>query len=223
MGETRDVVKEWSAAMRLNHWSMALSILVLIITGFYIATPFSIPQGETVNKFFMGNVRFVHTLFGLFLTFIFIWRVYLAFFSKFHADWKDFFAFTDWPNTVKQLKFYALISKEPAEHKYLYGPMQSLAYAALLIMVLLIVISGLILMGAGYHAGFTAMVYSWLKPVENMVGGLAIVRWIHHILTWCFILFILVHVYMVFWYDALFKEGIVSSMIGGNLFKKSGH
>ena len=223
MGDTRNAVKEWTVAMRLNHWGMVLSVLLLIVTGFYIAAPFSILQGETINKFFMGNVRFVHTLFGLFLTFLFIWRVYLAFFSRFHADWKDFFAFTDWPNTIKQLKFYALISKEPAEHKYLYGPMQSLAYGALLVMVFLIVISGLILMGAGYHAGFTAMAYAALKPVENLVGGLAIVRWIHHILVWLFILFILAHVYMVFWYDIIFKEGIVSSMIGGNLFRKSGH
>ena len=221
MADTRNVVKEWSVAMRLNHWIMVFAVVVLIISGFYIANPVSILQGETGNKFFMGNVRFVHCLFGLFLTFIFIWRIYLAFFSRFHADWKDFLAFTDWRNTFKQLKFYALISKEPAEHKYLYGPMQAISYAVLLVMVFLIVITGLILLGAGYHAGFTAMAYAALKPVENMLGGLAIVRWIHHILVWCFILFIIMHVYMVFWYDVLFKEGIVSSMIGGNLFKKS--
>ncbi|MDR0476833.1 MAG: Ni/Fe-hydrogenase, b-type cytochrome subunit, partial [Desulfobulbaceae bacterium] len=168
MGDTRNVVKEWSAAMRLNHWSMVLSIVVLIVTGLYIANPFSILHGETASKFFVGNVRFVHILFGIILTFIFIWRVYLAFFSRFHADWKDFFAFTDWPNTFKQLKFYALVSREPAHHKYIYGPMQSVAYAGLLVMVLLIVITGLILMGTGYHGGFTAIVYSGLKPVENL-------------------------------------------------------
>jgi Ni/Fe-hydrogenase 1 B-type cytochrome subunit len=223
MEDTRHVVKEWTVAMRLNHWSMAFSILVLIVTGFYIAEPFSILHGETVTKFFMGDVRFVHILFGIFLTFIFIWRVYLAFFSKFHADWKDFFAFTDWPNTIKQLKFYALISKEPAEHKFLYGPMQSIAYGGLMVMVLFIVLTGLILMGAGYHAGFTAIVYVFVKPLENLMGGLAIVRWIHHILTWAFILFIAVHVYMAFWYDVIFKEGTVSSMISGSLFKKAKH
>lgn len=31
-------VKEWSVAIRLNHWAMALSIFILIVTGFYIAT-----------------------------------------------------------------------------------------------------------------------------------------------------------------------------------------
>ncbi len=32
--------KEWSISMRINHWLMAISIFVLIPTGFYIADPF---------------------------------------------------------------------------------------------------------------------------------------------------------------------------------------
>ena len=219
--DTRQPIKEWSVPIRINHWGMVISIFILIATGFYIAGPFTVYEGETVKKFFMGDVRFVHILFGIFLSFIFIWRVYLAFFSKFHADWKDFFAFTDWPNTVKQLKFYALVSKEPAEHKYLYGPMQSLAYGGLMVMILFIVLTGVILMGAGYHAGLTALIYKIVKPFENLMGGLAMVRWIHHILTWCFILFIVVHIYMAFWYDVMFRQGTVSSMISGIVYKKN--
>jgi Ni/Fe-hydrogenase 1 B-type cytochrome subunit len=219
--DTRQPIKEWSVPIRINHWGMVISIFALIVTGFYIAGPFTVYEGETAKKFFMGDVRFVHILFGVFLSFIFIWRVYLAFFSKFHADWKDFFAFTDWPNTVKQLKFYALVSKEPAEHKYLYGPMQSLAYGGLMVMILFIVLTGVILMGAGYHAGLTGLIYKIVKPFENLVGGLAMVRWIHHILTWCFILFIVVHIYMAFWYDVMFRQGTVSSMISGIVYKKN--
>ena len=219
--DTRQPIKEWSVPIRINHWGMVISIFILIVTGFYIAGPFTVYEGETVKKFFMGDVRFIHILFGVFLSFIFIWRVYLAFFSKFHADWKDFFAFTDWPNTVKQLKFYALVSKEPAEHKYLYGPMQSLAYGGLMVMILFIVLTGVILMGAGYHAGLTALIYKIVKPFENLVGGLAMVRWIHHILTWCFVLFVVVHIYMAFWYDVMFRQGTVSSMISGIVYKKN--
>jgi Ni/Fe-hydrogenase 1 B-type cytochrome subunit len=219
--DTRQPIKEWSVPIRINHWGMVISIFILIATGFYIAGPFTVYEGETVKKFFMGDVRFVHILFGVFLSFIFIWRVYLAFFSKFHADWKDFFAFTDWPNTVKQVKFYALVSKEPAEHKYLYGPMQSLAYGGLMVMILFIVLTGVILMGAGYHAGLTGLIYKIVKPFENLVGGLAMVRWIHHILTWCFILFVVVHIYMAFWYDVMFRQGTVSSMISGIVYKKN--
>ncbi|MDQ5986759.1 MAG: Ni/Fe-hydrogenase 1 B-type cytochrome subunit [Syntrophus sp. SKADARSKE-3] len=213
--------KEWTVAIRYNHWIMAFSIFVLIVTGFYIANPFTILTGETVYKFFMGDMRVVHVFFGIILTFIFVWRIYLAFFSKFHADWKDFFAWTNIPNTIKQVKFYALVSKEPAEHTHLYGPLQSIAYAGLLFLVFLIVLTGLILMGAGYHAGWTAIVYGIVKPFETIMGGLAIVRLIHHILTWCFVLFIIAHVYMAFWYDVVFKEGTVSSMISGMVFRKN--
>jgi Ni/Fe-hydrogenase 1 B-type cytochrome subunit len=215
-------VKEWSAAIMINHWAMALSIFVLIVTGFYIADPCTIYQGETVDKFFVGNIRYVHILFGIFLMFIFIWRLYLAFFSKFHADWKDFFAWLDFECTWDQIKFYLLIKKDPPEHCALYGPMQSLAYSGLFFMIFVILVTGLILMGAGYHAGMTAFLYKLFKPVENMLGGLAIVRYVHHIFTWFFILFIIVHVYMAFWYDAILKEGTVSSMISGVLFEKEG-
>jgi Ni/Fe-hydrogenase 1 B-type cytochrome subunit len=207
-------------AIRINHWAMAISIFLLIATGFYIADPFVVGKGETVNKFLMGNMRFIHIFFGMVLFFLFLWRIYLAFFSKFHADWKDFFAFMDIKATIKQIKFYLLIEKEAPEHKWLYGPLQSLAYAGLLFMVLVIVVTGLILMGAGYHAGLTALLYKLVKPVQNMMGGLATVRYIHHIFTWFFILFIVVHMYMAFWYDAILQRGTISSMISGKVFKR---
>ena len=212
--------KEWSVVMRINHWAMAVSIFVLIVTGFYIATPFTVSSGETTGKFLMGNIRFAHLLFGVFLVFLFIWRVYLAFFSRFHADWKDFFAWADIKMTIDQIKFYLLLKKEGPDYKTLYGPMQSLAYIGLFFMVFVICVTGLILMGAGYHAGFTAIAYKILRPVENLLGGLAVVRYIHHIFTWLFILFIVVHIYMAFWYDAVLKKGTVSSMISGVIFKK---
>ena len=213
--------QEWSVALRINHWVMATSIFILIATGLYIARPFTVAHGETVNKFFMGNVRFVHLLFGVILMFIFIQRVYLAFFSRFHADWKDFFAWTKLGNFWKQIKFYTLISKEPPAHTHLYGPLQSLAYAGLLFMLFLMVMTGLILTGAGYHGGLLGFVYSILRPVETLLGGLVMVRYFHHVLTWCFILFIVVHVYMAFWYDIILKEGTISSMVSGRVFRRS--
>jgi len=214
---------DWSVSIRLNHWMTAVAILILIGTGFFIAEPFTVSAGETAEKFLVGQVRFWHTLFGVFLVFLFLWRVYLAFFSRFHADWNHFLAWTDWRNFVKQIKFYLLISRERPEHVYLYGPLQSLAYIGLFGMVFLISLTGLILLGAGYHAGWTAFVYGMVKPIENVLGGLANVRWFHHILTWCFVLFILVHVYMAFWYEAIFQEGTISSMVSGKLFRGNSH
>lgn len=212
--------KEWSVAMRLNHWLTALSIFVLIPTGFYIADPFILALGRTVDKSLMGDVRFWHIGFGILLCGLFFWRLYLAFFSRFHADWKDFLAWTNWQNTVKQIRFYLLISKEPPEHTHLYGPLQSLAYAGLFCMVLLIGVTGVILIGSG-NATLISLFRPAVKPIVHWMGGLAMIRWFHHILTWGFVLFIAVHIYMAFWYDIIFREGTVSSMISGWVFRRT--
>ena len=170
---------------------MALSIFVLIATGFYIADPFTVYPGETVDKFFMGDVRFWHILFGVILGFLFVWRIYLAFFSRFQADWKDFFAWTNWKNTIKQVAFLPARSRRSRRSTPIStarcSPWPTRASCC---MVFLILLTGLILMGAGYDAGLTAFVYMLVKPLENWMGGLATVRWIHHILMWGFILFI---------------------------------
>lgn len=212
---------EWSVAIRLNHWATVISIGILIVTGFYIADPFTVSAGETVHKFLMGDIRFCHIFFGIVLVFLFLWRVYLAFFSRFHADWRDFFAWTDTKSFINQAKIYLLISRERPDHRYLYGPPQSLAYGGVLLLLFLIVLTGLTLFGAGYQAGWTSLIYTLVKPFENLVGGLAMVRWIHHILMWCLILFIVVHVYMAFWDDAVFQEGLISSMVSGKVFRKN--
>jgi Ni/Fe-hydrogenase 1 B-type cytochrome subunit len=213
--------REWSAAVRLNHWLTAVCIFFLIGTGLYIADPFTISKGETVGKMFMGDVRFWHILFGMSIGLLFVWRFYLSFFTTFYPDWKDFLAWTDWKNLNRQVRFYLLLSKEPPEHNHLYDPLQALAYAAYLAMLFLLVLTGTIMMGAGYGTGITALVYKVVKPVENWMGGLAMVRWIHHILMWGVILFMAVHINMALLHDYLFKEGTVSSMISGTVFHRS--
>ncbi|MDA8123618.1 MAG: Ni/Fe-hydrogenase, b-type cytochrome subunit [Deltaproteobacteria bacterium] len=213
--------KEWSAALRWNHWLMALVIVALIPTGVYIAAPFTVYPGDTVNKMFMGEVRFWHILCGVLLGFLSIWRLYLAFFSRFHADWRDFSACLNPKDAFRQACYYAYLSRKAPGNHQLYGPLQAGAYVTLFLMILLILLTGLILMGAGYDAGLTAFVYMLLKPLENWLGGLSTVRWLHHILMWGFILFIVIHVYMAVWYDITFKEGRISSMVSGIMFRQS--
>lgn len=218
--DTRVAIKEWSLTLRINHWLMAASIALLTVTGFYIADPFTVSAGETSGKFLMGYARYVHLSAGFTLTFVLFWRIYLAFFSTFHADWKDFFAWTDLRNLLRQIKFYLFISEREPEHDYLYGPLQSIAYAGVLFLLLVMVLTGLILAGAEYRGGVTSWAWFFVRPIDDLLGGLAVTRSIHHIFTWLITIFVVVHVYMAFWYDAVLKEGTVSSMIGGRVFRK---
>lgn len=211
--------KKWSATIRINHWVTVLSILILIGTGLYIARPFAASAGDTADKYLMGYMRFFHILFGMLLSFAFIWRVYLAFFSRFKADWKDFFAFLDFKNLVKQIKFYLLLSDEAPEEKYVYLPMQSLAYLGIMFMILAIIVTGFVLTGSGFDKGLVGFIYIFVKPLQTMLG-LATVKFLHHIMMWFFILYLIVHVYMALWTNAVKKDGTLFSMINGMMLEK---
>ena len=213
--------KEWLVSIRLIHWSMVSSVFMLLASGFYIAYPISFGAGATADKFCMGNIRTLHTFFGVFLTFLMIWRAYLGLFAKFHARWSDLLAWINIHNLIRQVKFYLLISDKKPKHEYQYGPLQSLAYSGLILLQITIILTGLIMVGANYHAGLSAIAGNLLKPIEIAMGGLAGVRLIHHIIAWGFILFIMVHVYMAIWVDIVYKEGTISSMISGRVFRKA--
>jgi Ni/Fe-hydrogenase 1 B-type cytochrome subunit len=54
--------------------------------------------------------------------------------------------------------------------------------------------------------------FSWIVPL--MGGDFAVRQW-HHLMMWFFVVFSLVHVYLVFYHDYVEGRGVTSSMVGG--------
>ena len=54
--------------------------------------------------------------------------------------------------------------------------------------------------------------FAWIVP---LMGGDFRVRQWHHAMMWFFILFAIVHVYLVFYHDYIEGRGTTSSMVGG--------
>ena len=50
----------WEWPIRAMHWAAALSIVVLVVTGFYIGQPYFFTHGEASKHFLMGWMRFLH-------------------------------------------------------------------------------------------------------------------------------------------------------------------
>ncbi len=88
-------------------------------------------------------------------------------------------------------------------------------------MLLVLVVTGLILPGWITAAASSGPSY-WLLSCRCRISsaGWQTIRFIHHMFTWLVILFVVVHVYMAFWYDVVFKEGTISSMVSGRVFRK---
>ena len=67
-------------------------------------------------------------------------------------------------------------------------------------------------MYAAMSKSFLPQMFSWIVP---LLGGDMHVRQIHHITMWGFIIFAMIHMYLVFYHDYIERRGVTSSMIGG--------
>lgn len=208
---------EFSSWLRITHWVRALAIVVLTVSGFYIAYPFIAPAqsgGEPVN-FLNALFRAWHIIFGFLLIAVTIGKFYLFFFDRQskieRVSVKDFLSPTMW---VKQIKYYMLIGKHP-HGKGVYNPLQFLAYVGVYVSIFVISLTGLILYIHVFHEGLGGALYDVLRPVEVMLGGLAWVRELHHIFMWIFIIFLPVHVYLAIFNSVYGKSGAMDSIFSG--------
>ena len=207
---------EFAASYRWQHWIRALSIVVLIVTGFYIAVPFLTPAvNADPTNFMQALVRTWHIIFGFVLISVIIFKSYLFIFGRKNSMERK--AIKDVLNPmiwIKQIGYYLLISKHP-KLSGVYNPIQFMAYVTLYAMVFTLIITGLIMYVHDFHQGLGGFLYDPMKSIEVMMGGLANVRVIHHILTWGIMLFVLGHVYMAI-YSAVFgKEGGMDAIFSG--------
>lgn len=203
----------YTGANRLLHWLRAITITILTVTGFYLASPFLSP-GSSSDDLLYAKWGVVHYTTGFVLIAAAMLRIYLFFFGKNHEgetrSLKDVLSLKSW---IIQLKSYFFIGE--LQKKGIYGPLQFATYFMIMVMVILTVLTGLILYSNVYHQGLGGMIYEPLSYVAKWMGGLAQVRLIHHITMWGFIIFVPIHVYMVIWSAIRFKHNALDVMFTG--------
>jgi Ni/Fe-hydrogenase 1 B-type cytochrome subunit len=61
------------------------------------------------------------------------------------------------------------------------------------------------------HAGFSKL-FAWIVP---LLGVDLMIRQIHYVPMWGFIIFAMINIYLVVYHDYIERRGVSSSMIGG--------
>ena len=92
-----------------------------------------------------------------------------------------------------------------------HNSLASLIYFITFLIFLLQCLTGFGMYSAMSQSAFPKL-FAWFVP---LLGGDMMVRQIHHVLMWTFIIFAIVHVYLVFYHDYIERRGVTSSMIGG--------
>lgn len=204
----------FSLAVRIFHWVNALCITVLITTGLIMANPPAIMQGHEASfGYWFGTVRFIHFASAYIFTATFAVRIYLLFFGNKYERWQNLV-----PTGKKFFKELWEVIKidvflKPNKTHFVIGhnALAGFSYFVLFVSMLVMVLTGFALY-SDMSMSFFPKLFTWIGPI---LGGDIMVRIVHHVFTWIFILFIIIHVYLVFYHDYVEGHGEISSMGGG--------
>jgi len=206
----------WHWPVRAMHWVAAISIVTLALTGFYIGRPYFMGT-STQSSFTLQWVRLVHFSAAAVLVATAIVRVYWLIAGNRFERLPALFPVRarDWVNLWRMIKYYLMIHPERAPRYLGHNPLQQIFYTITYLVAALMVVTGFIMFGQASPDGLIMHTFGRLAPV---LGGLQMVRVIHHVATWYFPLFVIAHVYLTIRADLLERSGTMSSMVSGGRF-----
>lgn len=204
----------WELPVRFYHWINVVTIVALCITGYLIGNPPGImSSSEASGQYIFGTIRFLHFTAAYLFVFNFVFRIYWGFVGNKYASWKNFIPHSRrfWKDIVDVLRIDVLLAPGKEHMAVGHNAMAGFVYFIFFLVSLVMVFTGF---------GLYASMSTWWLPqlfawVPGLVGGDFILRDYHHALMYFFIVFTLVHVYLVFYHDYVEGRGEISSMAGG--------
>jgi Ni/Fe-hydrogenase 1 B-type cytochrome subunit len=206
----------YEAPVRLWHWTNALAITVLAVTGYFIGSPPPTMPGEASANFLFGYIRFAHFAAGYILAIGFFCRIVWAFFGNKYSRQIFYLPVWEgrwWRGVVRELKWYLFLSKEP----YKYIGHNPLAHTAMFLMFTLFTLGMIITGFALYSEGtgrdsWQAKVFGW---VFDFFPNSQDVHTYHHLGMWVIVIFALIHIYAAIREDIMSRQTMISTMISG--------
>lgn len=206
----------WELPVRLAHWSLFFSILILSGTGYYIGHPFISVSGPARDHFVMGTVRIVHLYTAIVFALAVLVRIYWMFAGNGYARLTQLVplgaerirSFWD------ALMFYSFMRREPdqsAGHNALAGS----SYAMIFLIYLLMIATGLALYTVDASPSSPFQVFNFLIPLFD---GLQMARLIHHVGMWIVLVFAVAHIYFVIVASFAERIGTFDSIVSGYKF-----
>ena len=204
----------WQLPVRFYHWINALAIAVLCTTGYFIGWPLALQtSGEASFSYWFGTIRFIHFVAAFTFFFNFIYRLYWGFVGNKYADWRNFILLkkSKWTEIKDVLAIDILQARTKPIESIGHNALAGLTYFITFLAFLFQCMTGFGMYAAMSHSWLPQM-FAWVVPW--MGGDFAVRQW-HHMFMWFFIIFSMIHVYLVFYHDYVEGRGVTSSMVGG--------
>jgi Ni/Fe-hydrogenase 1 B-type cytochrome subunit len=204
----------WQLPVRFYHWINALCIVVLATTGYLIGRPIAITSGaEAYAGYWFGTVRFIHFTTAFIFFFNFVFRIYWGFVGNKYSRWYNFIPVkkSQWKELTEVLRVDILQFRNKPIESVGHNTLAGLTYFLTFLAFLLQSLTGFGMYSAMSKSLFPKL-FAWIVPA---LGGDMATRQIHHLMMWFFIIFGIIHIYLVFYHDYVERRGVTSSMIGG--------
>lgn len=203
----------WQLPVRVTHWLIALSIIVLSVTGLYIGRPFMTVPGPAGRWFVMGTIKVIHFYAAIVFICAVVARIIWMFTGNKYARWDKFLA-VHRPRQmgfVPTLLFYLFLRERPPAYVG-HNPVAGSAYLLVFGLYLLAIGTGLVMHAPGADVGSPLR---WFASLAPLFGGFQTARWIHHVVMWLLLGFMVHHIYSAVLVSALEKNGTIDSIVAG--------
>lgn len=204
----------WQLPVRVFHWVNATVIVGLCITGYIIGNPPAIQSSlAPSDQYWFGIVRFVHFFCAMVFIINFLVRIYWMFAGNRFSRWFNYIPMKkkQWRGIRDTIKVDVLLITKNPIYDIGHNALAATTYGGLFVIMILQIITGMMMFAPQSNA-------FWAPAFQDMLiyfNGFFPIRTLHHWLMWAFILFAIVHIYLVFYHDYIEKNGIASSIIGG--------
>ncbi len=205
----------WQLPVRIFHWVNATCIFFLIISGLLIAYPPALAYTEGAEQygFWFAYLRFTHYVLGIILIVNFGVRIYWMFAGNKFARWNNYIPLSkrQWRGIYDTVKVDVFLLSPKPIYDIGHNSLAATTYGGIFVVMIAQAITGLCLWSPTAEIVGAHM----FESLAFKLGGLMVVKQIHFYLMWLFVLFIIIHVYLVFYHDYIERSGIASSIIGG--------
>ena len=201
----------WDLVVRVSHWTIMLTMILLVITGVYIGNPFLIPSGPPDDMSVMGTMRVVHFYAAIVFTLAVAVRIGWMFVGSYYARWQQFVPMSPRRrrDVFGMLKFYSLFSSEPPLNVG-HNPLAGMTYLAVFTLYLIMIVTGFAL----YSVNATGYMEIW-EFLLPLLGGAQMARWIHHIAMWFLVGFVAHHIWSAMLVSRIEGMGLIDSLFSG--------
>lgn len=224
-------IQRMTTFMRINHWVVAISMVVAVITGLYIGHPFyqSFIADSAVDKYVMAWNRWAHFIVAIIFDVSSIVVAYLYFFSRFEKAYKKLIP--TWTNikeffdVLVNLITLNRVKKFDSSHTDSFN---SVFFFVFHMMLLWMLLTGLQLYVHALAHGISSIGAWWPAMLHLatdwtvvVTGGTYMdVRLSHHYTMYAIIAWVMFHVYYQVWRTIFWKEGDINIAFGGDKFVK---